>query len=513
VRRLDSDQVTALPGTGGAYSPFFKPDGGAVGFFAEAKLRKVSLAGGSAETLGPVNWPYGGVWLHDGRILVADAEGSMLLAFPEDGGSADTLFWSANTVRTPSLLGATGWIVGTARVGGPALLSIASGERLTVTPSGTLPVNSPRSGEMFEAGGVHYVDGHLVWTAEGRLYVAPFDAARRRLLGQATQTGDTVRQETLSEAPQFALSERGTAVYAPGAPVRISFLMKADRAGHVDTLPFPRVSYGSFRLSWTGDKIATTIIGDRRMELDLLDIRSGRKFLLAQTNSYLLDPVWSADGSSLGIRLWRYGTPGPNFLTRTYEVPGGAQADWPPDSGGIDGASRDGTMHGHRYGTDSLVIHMGGSKRRRLDPSGFWTEFSPDGRFVAWTAFTQGHFEILVARTEGDEAGTRIIPEGCLDARWAPDGSEIFCQGLDAFLYSVLISFDGNAIRAAPRRRVLPVPILDTPGHTWDLSPDGKYFYFVAAPVSDTTTVLTVVTDWLRGVTKRHAAASAAVEQ
>jgi hypothetical protein len=156
---------------------------------------------------------------------------------------------------------------------------------------------------------------------------------------------------------------------------------------------------------------------------------------------------------------------------------------------------------------------MGGSKRRRLDPSGFWTEFSPDGRFVAWTAFTQGHFEILVARTEGDEAGTRIIPEGCLDARWAPDGSEIFCQGLDAFLYSVLISFDGNAIRAAPRRRVLPVPILDTPGHTWDLSPDGKYFYFVAAPVSDTTTVLTVVTDWLRGVTKRHPAASAAVEQ
>src|SRR5262249_14444303 len=46
VRAIDRFEATPIPGSEGAESPFFSPDGQSVGFFAENKLKKVSLSGG-----------------------------------------------------------------------------------------------------------------------------------------------------------------------------------------------------------------------------------------------------------------------------------------------------------------------------------------------------------------------------------------------------------------------------------------------------------------------------------
>ena len=51
TRRLDQPNATELPGTQGAYAPFFSPDGHWVAFFATGKLKKISVDGGSAITL------------------------------------------------------------------------------------------------------------------------------------------------------------------------------------------------------------------------------------------------------------------------------------------------------------------------------------------------------------------------------------------------------------------------------------------------------------------------------
>jgi hypothetical protein len=47
VRPIDSQEAKPLPGTEGAESPFFSPDGQWIGFFAGGKLKKVSIAGGT----------------------------------------------------------------------------------------------------------------------------------------------------------------------------------------------------------------------------------------------------------------------------------------------------------------------------------------------------------------------------------------------------------------------------------------------------------------------------------
>ena len=51
VRSLDQLQATALSGTENAVDHFFSPDGQWIGFFADGKLKKISVQGGAAVTL------------------------------------------------------------------------------------------------------------------------------------------------------------------------------------------------------------------------------------------------------------------------------------------------------------------------------------------------------------------------------------------------------------------------------------------------------------------------------
>src|SRR5262245_55850495 len=51
VRSRDRIAARPVAGTAGAYCPFFSPDGQWLGFFADGKLKKIPVAGGSAIVL------------------------------------------------------------------------------------------------------------------------------------------------------------------------------------------------------------------------------------------------------------------------------------------------------------------------------------------------------------------------------------------------------------------------------------------------------------------------------
>ena len=87
VRPLDATTPRALDDTAGASAPFFSPDGRSVGFFADGKLKKVSLAGGTATVLCDAPEPLGAAWLDEGRIVFAAHETGGLDSVDEDGGA------------------------------------------------------------------------------------------------------------------------------------------------------------------------------------------------------------------------------------------------------------------------------------------------------------------------------------------------------------------------------------------------------------------------------------------
>jgi len=93
VRRLDQLEVTPLPGTENASSPFFSPDGHWLAFFANAKLKKVPIDGGTVVTICDAPSGRGGSWGDDGSIVFTpNSSGAVtLLRVSAAGGRPEQL--------------------------------------------------------------------------------------------------------------------------------------------------------------------------------------------------------------------------------------------------------------------------------------------------------------------------------------------------------------------------------------------------------------------------------------
>src|SRR4030095_3456051 len=93
IRRFDQSQFVPIPGTDGAFWPFFSPDGEWLAFFADSKLKKVAIQGGMPVTLCELHgWVMGGSWGDDGTIVAAINEDTTGLArLPPGGGGPNPL--------------------------------------------------------------------------------------------------------------------------------------------------------------------------------------------------------------------------------------------------------------------------------------------------------------------------------------------------------------------------------------------------------------------------------------
>ena len=66
VRSLDQVIPRPLAGTDGAQYPFWAPDGRAIGFYAEGKLKRIDVAGGGSQVLADAPTNRGGTWNREG---------------------------------------------------------------------------------------------------------------------------------------------------------------------------------------------------------------------------------------------------------------------------------------------------------------------------------------------------------------------------------------------------------------------------------------------------------------
>ena len=87
LRSLDQLSATPLPGTENARNPFFSPDSQWIAFFAEGKLKKISVQGGAAVTLCDVQDDRGGAWGQDGTIVFATSVRTPLYRISSGGGT------------------------------------------------------------------------------------------------------------------------------------------------------------------------------------------------------------------------------------------------------------------------------------------------------------------------------------------------------------------------------------------------------------------------------------------
>ena len=90
TRRLAQPTLSELPGTEGARSPFFSPDGQWVSFWASGSLKKTAIDGGSPLVLCEAVDLLGGSWGEDGNIIAALSFGR-LARVPAASGTVTVL--------------------------------------------------------------------------------------------------------------------------------------------------------------------------------------------------------------------------------------------------------------------------------------------------------------------------------------------------------------------------------------------------------------------------------------
>ena len=88
LRRLDQTTAQPLPVEGATF-PFWAPDSRAIGFFADAKLKRLDLPGGKAQELADAANGVGGAWSRDGVIVFGANVISGLLRVSRKGRYAD----------------------------------------------------------------------------------------------------------------------------------------------------------------------------------------------------------------------------------------------------------------------------------------------------------------------------------------------------------------------------------------------------------------------------------------
>jgi len=441
VRELNELDARLLPGTTGAEAPFFSPDGQSIGFFVakgagSGAIKVTPATGGMVRTvLADSARPYGGSWGDDDAIYF-DGPRAGITRVPAIGGAMTYLSQpdttgsgGATEHEYPDVLpGAKGALmqlwkggIGQNEIGS---VSFATGT-VTSLVRGTYAKFLPP-------------DRLVFGTADGRIFVAPFDPDKLALTGEPILALQNVQTETSNGTVQFAISASGTLAYLSGQPDQQQVVWVNRRDGTIS--PVDTTWMGTFTqvaLSPDGSRLAVAVSGQEESSIWVKRLPGGPLTRLTLRGSGPSDrPEWLPDGSSVAYLATRQGKRVPwmqradgSGEARTV-VQGSAQ--WDEVTFSPDGHWTVLRTLGSAAGTRKLFIAAMGSDSAphqllATTYDNFAPTLSPDGRWLAYVSVESGQNEVYVRPFPNvDSARWTVSVGGGAQPRWAHSGTELF---------------------------------------------------------------------------------------
>jgi eukaryotic-like serine/threonine-protein kinase len=507
LRAMDTLEARPIPGTEGGVSPFFSPDGQWLGFFAGRKLKKISMSGGAALTLGDVAVPYGASWGSQGMIAFTPRNGSVLQLVQDAGGTPQPLtrFEKGEAShRWPEFL-----------PGGKAVL-FAAGQSGIAFSDAQVAVQAVGTGErrnLIQGMYPRYAPfGHLVYVQGGSLMAVPFDPQRLAVTGTAVPVVEGVLQSTVSGAAQYSFSATGSLIYVPGGNQAAQLrLVWVNRNGAAQPLAAPEHAYVFPRLSPDGRRLAVNI-QEQETQVWLYDLSRDTLTRLTFEGNMNLNPAWTPDGKRIVFNSNKEGSQ--NLFWQLADGSGGLERltnseylhvpmSWSPDGQLVAFFEITPTT-----GYDIWVLRMGDRKAQPFLRTPFnesVPRFSPDGRWLAYVSDESGRWEIYVQPYPGPGGKWQISTEGGTEPAWNPNGRELFYRSGDKMM-AVEIATQPSFAVGKPRM-LFEGQYQASPatGPNYDVSPDGQRFLMLkpseareAAP-----TQINVVLNWFEELKRR----------
>ncbi|HEV2349499.1 MAG TPA: protein kinase [Terriglobia bacterium] len=503
VRPLDSLEATPIPGTEGAESPFFSPDGLSLGFFAGGKMKRVSLSGGAPLTICNAAADRGATWLPDDTIIFSPAFTSPLFRVPAAGGTpkqVTTLDRKKGEIshRWPQILPGgkallfTTWFGGNFDDAQISLIVLDTGQQKVVLTGGTNARYLP--------------PGYVVYARADGLSAAPFSLSQLAATGPSVSVIQGVTIHPTTGGSEFSTSDNGSLAYIAGgmATNQGKNLYWVDRKGVARQIPAPPRGYANPRISPSGEEV---VVGttDNNQGVWIYDLRRGSLTKIDEAALMPL-PIWTRDGKSVTFNAAFQGPA--NLFGIAADGSGSRQrmaasdnqqypACWSPDGQTLAFSELDPTT-----GYDIWLLKpAGGGKPRpflQTPANEGGAEFSPDGHWLAYTSDESGRNEVYVSAFPGPGARVQVSTDGGREVMWARNGRELFYRNGDQMM-AVSIQIKAGLVASKPAVLFKGnfEPGLYASSADYDVSPDGQRFLMVGSGEKDTVpTQVNMVLNW-----------------
>jgi Tol biopolymer transport system component len=319
----------------------------------------------------------------------------------------------------------------------------------------------------------------------------------------------------------FGVSENGILAYQPTAATAGRQLAWFDRSGNKVGVMGEVGACWDVRLSPDGRKLAFNI-GDPRSEIYVGEPGRGLPMRLTfDPNTDNGVPVWSPDGNKILFCKLQGGKTKAGIYEKASNGAGAEEVLLAADSSDLEvwpnDWSRDGRFILYSRGDlrarsreELWVLPLTGDRKARLflrnPPAVYDRQFSPDGRWVAYTSKESGRAEVYVAPFDSGQVmksvkgPTAFAPSGKWQIttsggqypRWRRDGKEIFFLAADNRVMAAEVeakkeSFQVGAVK--PLFTALP----QNTGAPFDVTADGKRFIIVSVAEGQISPIRLVV--------------------
>jgi Tol biopolymer transport system component len=512
IRSLDAMQPRPLAGTDRANGLFWSPDGKDIAFEADGKLKRVSVDGGTGQTLCDAVNSRGGSWSQDGVIIFAPGPLSGLYRVPASGGTPEPLTTldasrEENSHRWPQFFPDGKRFLYFVRTRNAEEWGIYLGwldpakrsERKLILKTHSNVVFVPSAGANEPARLLHVHDRTLV--------AQPFDPERLQFTGDAVVVAEGIAESTPVVASQFAAVSR-LLIHGARFEGSAGELVWFDRAGtRLSVIKSSDSLYSRPELSPDGKRLSVSALDYRTNLWDiwLIDLARGiptRFTFGGPTTSQ--NAVWSPDGRYVVFNQARNGkvpfykkmVDGSRQEELVGELVGTTACDWSPDGRWIL-VQRSGTTT--RGDVWLLPTQPGAGPRPLIDTKANETcgQFSPDGKWVAYVSDESGRNQIYIkAFSEG--AIWQISKDGGVQPRWRGDGKELFYRSMNGTVMAVDVRTGASVDQGVPKE-LFQVPLNSISTEVtieYAVTRDGQKFVVLTDARSQSPEPLTAVLNW-----------------